>query len=44
MSTTKSDLRKVAPATLLQSLYVMGDFLEIMREFQKNSFHYKKHL
>ena len=34
----ESDLNKVAPATLLQSLSVMGNFLEILQELKKNQF------
>ena len=33
--TAESDLSKVAPETLLQSLSVMGNFLEILQEFQE---------
>ena len=40
----ESDLSKVLPATLLKSLSVMGNFLDVFREFTKNSFQYKKHL
>ena len=32
-----SDLSKVAPETLLQSLSVMGNYLEILQEFQEFS-------
>ena len=35
--TAESDLSKVAPETLLQSLSVMGNFLEILQEFQEFS-------
>ena len=35
--TAESDLSKVAPETLLQSLSVMGNFLEIWQEFQEFS-------
>ena len=35
--TVESDLSKVAPETLLQSLSVMGNFLEILQEFQEFS-------
>ena len=31
----ESDLSKVSPETLLQSLFVMGNFLEILQEFQE---------
>ena len=44
ISTAESDLSKVAPAVLLQSLSVMGNFLEILQGFKENSFQYKKHL
>ena len=40
----ESDLNKVVLATLLISLSVMGNFLEVFQEFNKNSFQYKKHL
>ena len=40
----ESDLSKVLPATLLKSLSVMGNFLDVFPEFTKNSFQYKKHL
>ena len=39
----ESDLRTTVSATLLKSLSVMGNFLEVFREFNKNSFQYKKH-
>ena len=39
----ESDLSKDAPATLLKSLSVMVDFLEIFQELNKNSFQHKKH-
>ena len=35
--TAESDLSKVAPETLLQSLSVTGNFLEILQEFQEFS-------
>ena len=35
--TAGSDLRKVAPETLLQSLSVMDNFLEILQEIQEFS-------
>ena len=44
ISTAESDLSRVAPATLLLSLSVMDNFLEILLEFQKNSFEYNKQL
>ena len=40
----ESALNKVVLATLLISLSVMGNFLEVFQEFNKNSFQYKKHL
>ena len=40
----ESDLNKVVPATLLKSLSVMGNYLEVFQEFDKNCFQYKKHL
>ena len=40
----ESDLNKVVLATLLISLSVMGNFLEVFQEFNKNSFQYKKQL
>ena len=40
----ESDLNKVVLITLLISLSVMGNFLEVFQEFNKNSFQYKKHL
>ena len=44
MNTTKRDLSTIVPATLLKSLSVMGNFLVVFQEFNKNSFQYKKHL
>ena len=44
ITTMESDLNKVVLATLLISLSVMGNFLEVFQEFNKNSFQYKKHL
>ena len=44
MSIEKSDLSRVAPATLLLSLSVMYNFLEILQKFKKNSFQYSKQL
>ena len=44
ISTAESDLSRVAPAKLLLSLSVMDNFLEILLEFQKNSFEYNKQL
>ena len=44
ITTMESDLDKVVLATLLISLSVMGNFLEVFQEFNKNSFQYKKHL
>ena len=40
----ESDLNKVVPATLLKSLSVMGNYLEVFQEFDKNCFQYNKHL
>ena len=40
----ESDLKKVAPARLLQSLSVMGSFLEILQRFKKSNCVYNKHL
>ena len=40
----KSDLSRVAPATLLLLLSVMDNFLEILKEFKENNFQYKKSL
>ena len=40
----KNDLYKVAAGVLLPLLSVMGDFQDILREFQKNSFQCQKHL
>ena len=42
--TAENDLSKATPATLLQSLSVIGSFLEILQGFKENSFQYKKHL
>ena len=42
ISTTERNFSKVV--TLLKSISVMGNFLEIFQEFNKNSFWYKKHL
>ena len=42
--TTESDWGKVAPTTLLKSLFVMGNFLNIFQEFSTNIFQYKKQL
>ena len=44
MSTAESDLSRVAPVTLLLSLSVINNFLEILQEFEENSFQYKKQL
>ena len=41
ITTTKSDLNKVIPATFLKLLSVMINFLEILQEFSKNCFQYK---
>ena len=41
-STAENDLSRVAPATLLLSLFVMDNYLEILQEFKENSFQYKK--
>ena len=38
VSITERDLRKITPATLVKSLFVTGDFLELLQEFNKNSF------
>ena len=38
MNTTKRDLSTIVPATLLKSLSVMGNFLVVFQEFNKNSF------
>ena len=40
----ESDLNKVAPAKLLQSLSVMDSFLETLQGFKKNNFVYNKYL
>ena len=40
----ESDLSKIVPATLLKSLSVMDNLLEVLQEFNKSSFQYKKHL
>ena len=40
----ESDLSRVAPATLLLSLSVMENFLDILQEFKENNFKYKKQL
>ena len=42
--TAEGDLSKVAPASLLKSFSVMGNFLEILQRFKENSFQYKKYL
>ena len=44
ISTAESDLSRVAPVTLLLSLSVINNFLEILQEFEENSFQYKKQL
>ena len=36
--TMKSDLNKVVLSTLLKSVSVMGNFLEVFQELNKNSF------
>ena len=38
ITTMKSDLNKVVLSTLLKSLSVMGNFLEVFQELNKNSF------
>ena len=38
----ESNLNRIAPATLLLSLSVMDNLLEILKEFKENSFQYKK--
>ena len=38
MNTMKRDLSTIVPATLLKSLSVMGNFLVVFQEFNKNSF------
>ena len=38
VSITKRDLSKITPAALVKSLSVTGDFLELLQEFNKNSF------
>ena len=43
MSTMESNLSEVAPATL-QSLSVVGSFLEFWKSLKKNSLQYKKYL
>ena len=40
----ESNLGKVVPTTLLKLLPVMGNFLDVFQELNKNSFQYKKHL
>ena len=42
LTTMESDLSKVVPSTLLKSLSVIGNFLEVFKEYNKNSFQYKK--
>ena len=42
ISTAESDLNRVAPVTLLLTLSVMDNFLEILQEFKKNGFQYNK--
>ena len=44
ISTAENDLSRVSPATLLSSLSVIDNFLEILQEFKKNSFQYNKQL
>ena len=44
ITTMESDLNKVVHATLLKSLSIMANFLEVFQDFNKNSFQYKKHL
>ena len=44
ISTAKSDLSRVAPAALLQSISVMDNFLEVLQDFKENSFQYNKDL
>ena len=34
----ESNLNRIAPATLLLSLSVMDNFLEILKEFKENTF------
>ena len=38
----ESDLSRVKPVTLLLSLSVMDNFLEILQELKKNGFQYNK--
>ena len=38
ITTMKSDLNKVVLSTLLKSVSVMGNFLEVFQELNKNSF------
>ena len=42
ISTAESDLSRVKPVTLLLSLSVMDNFLEILQELKKNGFQYKQ--
>ena len=44
ISTAKSDFSRVVTATLLLSLSVMDNFLEILQKFRKIVFQYKKEL
>ena len=40
----ESDLSKIVPATLLKSLSAMDNLLDVLQEFNKSGFQYKKHL
>ena len=44
ITTMESDLSKIVPATLLKLLSVMDNLLEVLQEFNKSGFQYKKHL